>query len=111
MILTTCKYFDLVGNRCSRVTDGKCSDLQDCEFKYIAELKAENDRLKARKDKYYQQTLDDEIQINELLHTLQEIKTIADEDCEFCDDIGGFMDNECRKVRILDLITKAESER
>ena len=76
----------------------------------IAELKAENDRLKARKDKYYQQTLDDEIQINELLHTLQEIKAIAEEDCEFCDDIGGCMNNECRKVRILNLITKAEEE-
>lgn len=74
------------------------------------ELKAENERLKARKDKYYQQTLDDEIQINELLHTLQEIKTIVEEDCEFCDDIGGCMDKECRRVRILNLITKAEEE-
>lgn len=41
---------------------------------------------------------------------LQEIKAIAEEDCEFCDDIGGCMDNECRRVRILDLITKSEEE-
>ena len=66
--------------------------------------------LKDERDKYYQQTLDDEITLNELYQTLQEIKAIADEDCEFCDDIGGCMNNECRKVRILDLITKAESE-
>ena len=66
--------------------------------------------LKDERDKYYQQTLDDEITLNELYQTLQEIKTIADEDCEFCDDIGGCMNNECRKVRILDLITKAEEE-
>lgn len=45
-----------------------------------------------------------------LKQTLQDIKSIADEDCEFCDDIGGCMDNECRKVRILDLITKVEEE-
>lgn len=123
------------------------------QAKEIAELKAENDKLKEenyqlqkdcqicenfidfipckpirdmdydlqkvinQRDKYYKQTLDDEIQINELMQenerlkqTLQEIKAIADEDCEFCDDIGGCMNNECRKVRIIDLITKAESE-
>ena len=49
-MLTTCKYFDMVGNRCSRVTDGKCDDLQNCEFKYIAELKAENETLKSQLD-------------------------------------------------------------
>lgn len=40
-------------------------DLED-----IKQLKTENERLKARKDKYYQQTLDDEIQINELYQVL-----------------------------------------
>ena len=49
-MLTTCKYFDIVGNRCSRVTDGKCDDLSDCEFKYIEELKAEIETLKKVKD-------------------------------------------------------------
>lgn len=34
--------------------------------------------LKDEKDKYYQQTLDDEIQINELYQVLQEIKAIAE---------------------------------
>lgn len=58
-------------------------------------LKQENDTLKnklsdaeavmltykADKEKYYQQTLDDEIQLNELLQTLQEIKKIAKNSC------------------------------
>ena len=44
-MLTTCKHFDIVGNRCSRVTGGKCDDLPDCEFKYIEALKAENAKL------------------------------------------------------------------
>lgn len=72
MILTTCKYFDLVGNRCSRVTDGKCNDLQDCEFKYIAELKAENERLK--KDKIG-------------LHS--EIKQLEQENFDLKENFGG----------------------
>ena len=67
-----------------------------------AELKAENDRLKARKDKYYQQTLDDEIQINELLHTLQEIKTIVCGNYEIIDPQG--------RKDILKLINKTEND-
>ena len=55
-----------------------CKDNPNCYYKQNAELKAENDRLKARKDKYYQQTLNDEIQINELYQTLQEIKGVAE---------------------------------
>ena len=69
----------------------------------ITELKAENEALIEGLGvaiKY----------VNKYYQTLQEIKAIADKDCEFCDDIGGCMDNECRKVRILDLITKAEEE-
>ena len=67
-----------------------------------AELKAENDRLKARKDKYYQQTLDDEIQINELLHTLQEIKAIVCGNYEIIDPQG--------RKDILKLINKTEND-
>ena len=67
-----------------------------------AELKAENERLKARKDKYYQQTLDDEIQINELLHTLQEIKTIVCGNYEIIDPQG--------RKDILKLINKTEND-
>ena len=70
------------------------------------ELKAENDRLKARKDKYYQQTLDDEIQINELLHTLQEIKTIAERAFAVCDDDCG----NANKFKEIIALTKAEEE-
>ena len=96
------------------------------------ELKAENERLK---EEDYQLQKDCQIcenfidfipckpirdmdydlqkvinQRDKYIQTLQEIKAIAEEDCEFCDDIGGCMNNECRKVRILDLITKAEEE-
>lgn len=103
-------------------------------------LKAENDRLKeeikeVKKYQYQQEYLDKEIErlkaefkiesltdkttgetiyrsnlVNKYRTILQEIKTIAEEDCEFCDDIGGCMDKECRRVRILNLITKAEEE-
>jgi hypothetical protein len=96
MILTTCKYFDLVGNRCSRVTDGKCNDLQDCEFKYIAELKAENEKLRHSNEnlrlalKTYEmpevvkvltdwRTGELDLRINKYKQTLQEIKAIAEE--------------------------------
>lgn len=41
-------------------------------------------RLKVQKDKYYQQTLDDEIKLNELYQTLQEIKEIAEGHTELC---------------------------
>ena len=72
-------------------------------LKEIAELKAENEALiegLGVANKY----------VNKYHKTLQEIKAIAEEDCEFCDDIGGCMDKECRRVRILNLITKAEGE-
>ena len=130
MILTTCKYFDLVGNRCSRVTDGKCNDLQDCEFKYIAELKAENETYKANADavqkcitqneqlKTYISGLEKKnAKLNAIIDSyqprlqkykdiLQEIKEIAgfhitDEDCE---DVQNDME------QIIDLITKEEEE-
>jgi len=40
----------------------------------IQELEKENEQLKALKDKYYQMTLDDEIQINELMQENKELK-------------------------------------
>ena len=56
---------------------------------YILQLSAFKDKvewleqdiaeLKAEKSKYYQQCLDEEIQINNLWRTLQEIKDIAEE--------------------------------
>ena len=70
----------------------------------ILEVKALNETLNV------QCTSQDCTQLRKLHQTLQEIKKIAEEDCKFCDDIGGCMDNECRKVRILDLINKTEEE-
>lgn len=132
MILTTCKYFDLVGNRCSRVTDGKCSDLQDCEFKYIAELKAENERLKEEILKW-QKAYSRQYQINEnkgynkkeeqYRQTLQEVKAIAEAPKPFIDfsetktateveyDYAAICNElELRLHKVLELITKAEEE-
>ena len=50
-----------------------------------ASLYEENNNLKEEKAKYYQQTLDVEIQINELLQTLAEIKEIAEENIRIAD--------------------------
>lgn len=87
----------------------------------INKLKAENERLKDEKDRYYQQTLDDEIILNELYQTLQEIKEIAeklmaDNLCNNCDGIG--LDANCQDTgcpyyqmdKILQKLTKAEEE-
>ena len=76
-------------------------------------------RSEQEKAKYYQQTLDDEIQINELLQTLQEIKKIAEIkiDCKQYEiDHDCFNDTRRKAIRelietlqdILDLITKSE---
>ena len=55
--------------------------------------------LKDAKDKYYQQTLDDEITLNELYQTLQEIKTIAETELSY-----DMSDNEYRHYRNYDII-------
>lgn len=73
------------------------------------ELKAENGKLKARKDKYYQQTLDDEIQINELLQTLQEIKAIA-EYIMTSDTEKWTLDEPFKQIEKILALTKAEEE-
>lgn len=76
-------------------------------------LKQENDNLKnklsdaeavmltykADKEKYYQQTLDDEIQLNELYQTLQEIKKIAETELSY-DMVG----NELRHYKNYEFI-------
>lgn len=86
-----------------------------------AKLEQENALLKAYKDKYYQQTLDDEIQINELHQTLQKIKAIAEQcmnkdacfECKYSDDCY-IEDAEIPTYDICKLliqkITKAEEE-
>lgn len=96
-------------------------------------LKQENDTLKdklsdaeavmltykADKEKYYQQTLDDEIQINELYQVLQEIKEITKNSCCMT-DINLCVVNSCTVCKsmpdsdvikqIIQKITKAEEE-
>lgn len=76
----------------------------------INKLKKKNERLKRENEIITGMHNSSNNRFNKLYSILQEIKAIAEEDCEFCDDIGGCMDNECRRVRILDLITKAEEE-
>ena len=130
-MLTTCKHFDIVGNRCSRVTDGKCDDLPECEFKYIEELKAENEILKSQLDFEVQkkevleaenerlkkvafQSQNAAIHINQqadkYLGCLQEIKAIAEKECKDCLSKRNDSCWICPYYPILDLITKAESE-
>lgn len=111
------------------------ADVQVCLFSDLKRLEQENDNLKnklsdaeavmltykADKEKYYQQTLDDEIQINELLQTLQEIREIAEkvmltELCNSCDGCGliyGCNDTACayyQMEKILQIINKAVEE-
>lgn len=78
----------------------------DLFAKHIAKIENENSILKAEKTKYYQQTLDDEIQINELFQTLQEIKKV----CHWVSECGVTNDNMWGYDNIIDLITKAEEE-
>ena len=64
-----------------------CKDNPNCYYKQL-------DKLRAEKDKYYQQTIDDEITLNELYQVLQEIKEIAEQcmnkdicyACKYVDD-------------------------
>lgn len=100
------------------------NSLEKCYLQQIDQLKAENKQLKAEKVKYYQQTLDDEIQINELLQTLTEIKEIADEQIPYLDidkaktiteveyDYAGKIYNlEQRMYKILQKISEVEDEK
>lgn len=83
-----------------------CKDNQNCYYKQL-------DKLRTEKDKYYQQTLDDEITLNELYQVLQEIKEKLIQVNKFCTTHKGIYDDNCIKVlvsTIIDLITKAEEE-
>lgn len=104
MTITECKYYRDKDKECD--VWGIPCEMKDCYFKELKRLEQENERLKEEKDKYYQQTLDDEIQINELLHTLQEIKAIAERAFAVCDDDCG---NANKFQEIIEL-TKAEEE-
>ncbi len=121
MILKTCKHFDTVGNRCSRVTDGKCDNLPDCEFKYIEALKAENETLKSQLDYEVQKKEVLEAKNEKYKQTLQKIKAIAETcmskdacyECKYCDNCyiedAEFPTYDICKL-LIELITKAESE-
>jgi septal ring factor EnvC (AmiA/AmiB activator) len=103
MILTTCKYFDLVGNRCSRVTDGKCNDLQDCEFKYIAELKKEISTLQGKLDAYQMSENEASEIIAELKaenEKLKEENYQLQKDCQICENFIDFI--PCKPIRDMD---------
>ena len=76
-----------------------------------ASLYEENNNLKEEKAKYYQQTLDVEIQINELLQTLAEIKEIAEENIRIADleGLNGVYRRGLAK-QILQKISEVENE-
>ena len=76
-----------------------------------ASLYEENNNLKEEKAKYYQQTLDVEIQINELLQTLAEIKEIAEENIRIADleGLNGVYRRGLAK-QILQKISECEAE-
>ena len=60
--------------KCTTICDYGALDRRE----QLKRLEAENAKLKEEKSKYYQQTLDDEIKLNELYQCLQEIKKIAE---------------------------------
>lgn len=140
-MLKDCKYFEGVGNFCSRVTAMRCDEFPECEFKYIAELKAENAKLYEEKDclhkiidrllenagyskdiasaedfeDVYENMQYKNNKLEEYKQTLQEIKEIAEAN-QFYFEPGTIVSCETIKQiatnfdKILDLITKAESE-
>ena len=79
---------------------GNCNGKED----YI-NLEKHHKGLRKQFEKYYQQTLDDEIIINELYQTLQEIKAIVKEN--IAKNLGWRSELE---YEILQKITKAEEE-
>lgn len=107
-----------------------CKDNPNCYYKQNLELKAENERLKEDnanklsivnkfleennmlkiyKDKYYQQTLDDEIKLNELYQTLQEIKGVVT--ALYMNNWLQMNETARKSIQLLqDLITKAEEK-
>lgn len=114
-----CKYKN--GNTCN-INKGLCIGVEECEelcriqnfwedknLQEIKELKAENERLKAEfkieslTDKTTGETIYRSNLVNKYRTTLQEIKTIAEENKDTA-QYGGI----CRSI--LDLITKAEEE-
>lgn len=51
-----------------------CENWHNCYFKQLKRLEQERDELKQVKDKYYQQTLDNEITISNLIEEIQGLK-------------------------------------
>ena len=94
------QYNDTEGNMmCMEYIDGGCEG-HNCYFKQLKRLEQENARLKEEKLKYYQQTLDDEIKLNELYQTLQKIN----EKCNWVRECGVTNDNMWEYYEIQDLI-------
>lgn len=121
-MLKDCKYFEGTGNFCSRVTAMRCDEFPECEFKYIAYLKAENKRLKEELDTYGAtgvcEVCSDKASklADKYLGCLQEIKAIAEELLEKGLEPQSVEHQLRLKGKrelasiILDLITKAEEE-
>lgn len=73
--ITDCFIKELLGKLALK--EQECERLKHDNEYEVGALEKTIDNLREEKARYYQQTLDDEIQINELLQTLAEIKEIA----------------------------------
>lgn len=82
LFIKTIKLLVAKEQECERLKKTVMYKCPQCGEEYLspigASLYEENNNLKEEKAKYYQQTLDVEIQINELLQTIAEIKEIAE---------------------------------
>lgn len=48
-VKTDCLFFNNIGNLCTRVEGmARCDECSECEFKYIDELKEENEQMRAK---------------------------------------------------------------
>lgn len=71
-----CKHFEDADCFNPAETVLSCESQPNCLFKQLQRLKAENEKLKNKKDEYYQNCLTYERQISELIQTLEEIREL-----------------------------------
>ena len=108
-------YIDDECTICGMGTDGEdtfckyCKDNPNCYYKQLAELKAENERLKEENKLIRQlhKDLSDKLfEFQKIEDTLQEIKKIAERAFAVCDDDCG----NANKFKEIIELTKAEEE-